>query len=45
MSVPAYKRQKPDPERPRDPSSCCWSKKLRVEVIDLLAHGAHGTAG
>lgn len=37
MSVPAYKRQKPDPERPRDPEFVLLSKKLYVEVIDLLS--------
>ena len=37
MSVPAYKRQKPDPNSPRDPEFVLLSKKLYVEVIDLLA--------
>lgn len=37
MSVPAYKRQKPDPNNPRDPEFVLLSKKLYVEVIDLLS--------
>lgn len=37
MSVPAYKRQKPDPNSPRDPEFVLLSKKLYVEVIDLLS--------
>lgn len=30
MSVPAYKRQKPDPERPRDPEFVLLRKKLEA---------------